>query len=111
MPPAVPSRDVVDRAIIVTPEGVPLVWALRLLGLKSAQRVCGPALTSIICEKAAQKKIPVGFYGGNQEVVSRMVKNLKTKFPSLEIAYAYRPPFHELSEEEDRQVVADITAQ
>lgn len=103
-------RQMVNDSKMVTPDGVPLVWALRLLGLKSAQRVYGPALTSIICEKAAEKKIPVGFYGGTEEAISRMAKNLKTKFPCLHIAYAYSPPFYELSEEEDRQIVADITA-
>ncbi len=103
-------RTVVNNSAIVTPDGMPLVWGLRLLGLKDAQRVYGPTLSPIICEKAAQIKIPVGFYGGTQEVISRMIKNLKTKFPSLEIAYAYSPPFHELSEEEDRQIVADIIA-
>jgi N-acetylglucosaminyldiphosphoundecaprenol N-acetyl-beta-D-mannosaminyltransferase len=103
-------RQIVNNSVIVTPDGMPLVWGLRLLGSKCAQRVYGPTLTLVICEKAAENNLPVGFYGGTPEVIAQMTKNLKTKFPSLNIAYAYSPPFHELSEEEDRHIVTSIIA-
>ena len=46
-------RAVMDGAALVTTDGVPLVWALRLLGVDGATRVYGPDLTPILCERAA----------------------------------------------------------
>ena len=51
---------VMNRADLVTPDGMPLVWGLRLLGHKTATRVYGPDLTPIILEMAASNGIPVG---------------------------------------------------
>jgi N-acetylglucosaminyldiphosphoundecaprenol N-acetyl-beta-D-mannosaminyltransferase len=51
-------REVMDGADLVTPDGMPLVWALRLLGVGGATRVYGPDLTPILCERAAALGIP-----------------------------------------------------
>lgn len=51
--------------------------------------------------------MPVGFYGGTDEVLEMMKANLTADYP-LDIAYAYSPPFRPLTEEEDRKVVEDI---
>ena len=50
-------RQVLDKAEIVTPDGMPLVWGLRSLGAKSQQRVYGPDLMLAYCDRAAQEKI------------------------------------------------------
>jgi N-acetylglucosaminyldiphosphoundecaprenol N-acetyl-beta-D-mannosaminyltransferase len=101
-------KKIVNYADIVTPDGMPLVWGLKLLGIKDAQRVYGPALTPYVCERASKLGIPVGFYGGTEEVLEKMIKNLRSKFPELNVAYAFSPPFRPLTEEEDKKVVDDI---
>ena len=63
----------------VTPDGVPLVAALRSLGLPRAQRVYGPTLTHRVCERAAELGLPVGFYGGtsdDHELFGALLENL-----------------------------------
>src|SRR5690606_17868927 len=55
-------QRLVNAADLVTPDGMPLVWALRLLGVRSAERVCGPELTPALLEVAERESIPVGFY-------------------------------------------------
>ena len=37
-------QKIVNGADLVTPDGVPLVWALKLLGVQEATRVYGPDL-------------------------------------------------------------------
>lgn len=101
-------REMVNAAKLVTPDGMPLVWGLRFRGMKNAKRVYGPYLTPVICEEAQKRGIPVGFYGGTEEVLRLMLKNLKTRFPSLDITYAYSPPFRALTEEEDKKIIKDI---
>jgi N-acetylglucosaminyldiphosphoundecaprenol N-acetyl-beta-D-mannosaminyltransferase len=101
-------RDVMDGADLVTPDGMPLVWALRLLGVGGATRVYGPDLTPILCERAAALGIPVGFYGGAPEVLEDLTANLLRRYPALQVAYSYSPPFRPLTPGEEVQVIDSI---
>jgi N-acetylglucosaminyldiphosphoundecaprenol N-acetyl-beta-D-mannosaminyltransferase len=101
---------VMNDADLVTPDGMPLVWGLRLLGHKAATRVYGPDLTPMLLERAAAEGLPVGFYGGAPEVLERLVQVVTGRFPALLVAYAYSPPFRPLTVEEDARVVAEINA-
>jgi N-acetylglucosaminyldiphosphoundecaprenol N-acetyl-beta-D-mannosaminyltransferase len=103
-------QRLVNAAERVTPDGVPLVWALRLLGVPGARRVYGPTLTPIVCARAELLGIPVGFYGGSQEVLDAMLEGLRERFPRLEIAFAHSPPFRPLGAEEERRVIETIGA-
>jgi N-acetylglucosaminyldiphosphoundecaprenol N-acetyl-beta-D-mannosaminyltransferase len=103
-------REVVNSSYLVTPDGMPLVWGLRLLGIKGAERVYGPALTPAVCKEASKRGIPVGFYGGSEAVLKRMIENLRSRFPGLKVAYAFSPPFRRLTDEEDKRVVYEINS-
>jgi len=103
-------RRIVNAADLVTPDGMPLVWMLRRLGVPGQDRVAGPELLPRICEAAAREGVPVGFYGGKPEVLDGLTKRLKTRFPGLQVAYAYSPPFRPLTPEEDERVVEEINA-
>lgn len=101
-------QRIVNAADRVTPDGVPLVWALRLLGVKDAERVYGPSLLPVVCELARERGLSVGFYGGSPGVLDELVRRTWTRFPGLDVSFAFAPPFHELSAEEDRKVVEGI---
>ena len=103
-------RALVNRADLVTPDGMPLVWMLRLLGMKEQERVYGPTLTLRIAEAAAQNGVPVGFYGGRPEVLHQLIENLQARYPRLQVVYAYSPPFRPLTAKEDALVVEEINA-
>ena len=103
-------RRLVNEADLVTPDGMPLVWALRRLGIQGATRVYGPTLTLRVCESAAREGVPVGFYGGRPEAIERLVPNLQARFPSLQVAFAESPPFRPLTPDEDDAVVERIRA-
>src|SRR5579862_9554897 len=58
--------NVIKTADCVTPDGVPLTWALRLLyGIKQ-DRVAGMDLLPDLLSIAEQKHLTVFFYGGTQ---------------------------------------------
>jgi N-acetylglucosaminyldiphosphoundecaprenol N-acetyl-beta-D-mannosaminyltransferase len=102
--------DMMNSADLVTPDGMPLVWGLKLLGVDHATRTYGPTLTPLVCELAAREGIPVGFYGGTPEVLERLHANLLEMHPSLDIAYSWPPPFRPLTPEEDERVTSEIRA-
>ncbi len=101
------AMNAADR---VTPDGVPLVWALRWLGIPDATRVYGPALTPAVCERARDDGLPVGFLGGTPAVLDAVVAELAGRFPGLEVAFTSSPPFRALSSEEDEALVGAIEA-
>jgi N-acetylglucosaminyldiphosphoundecaprenol N-acetyl-beta-D-mannosaminyltransferase len=98
-----------NGADLVTPDGMPLVWGLRLLGCKQASRVYGPDLTPVILERAASEGLAVGFYGASPQVLDRFVQVMTERFAKLRVAYAYSPPFRDLTPEEDQRVVQEIS--
>lgn len=102
-------RDILNRADLITPDGTPLVWMLRLKGVRNQQRVYGPTLMLHVLEMAAREKIAIGFYGGEQSVLETLIKRMKTVFPGLQIIYAFSPPFRILSEQESVQIRQEIT--
>lgn len=103
-------QRIVNAADMVTPDGMPLVWGLKLLGIPSATRVYGPDLTPVVCEYAAREGVPVGFYGGTPEVLDRMIANLTARYPGLQVVYRHSPPFRPLTAEEEAREIEEIRA-
>lgn len=101
-------QTITNQADLVTPDGMPLVWGLKLLGCRDASRVYGPDLTPIVLQRALEDHISVGFYGSSPAVLERLQTVLARRFPALQIAYAFSPPFRPLTAEEDEEIVAAI---
>lgn len=96
---------VLKDADIVAPDGMPLVWALRLLGLRQATRVYGPDFTSMAAAAAERSGVPIALYGGAPDALQRLIAELRRRHPKLVIAYAFGPPFRPLTaEEREREV-------
>jgi N-acetylglucosaminyldiphosphoundecaprenol N-acetyl-beta-D-mannosaminyltransferase len=103
-------KKIINKADIVTPDGMPLVLILRILGLNGQKRVYGPTLMKHICEVSAQGSIPVGFYGGTSETLKALVHNLTDQIPNLKTSYAYSPPFRALTLGENEALVGEINS-
>ncbi len=103
-------KGILQRADLVTPDGMPLVWVLRMKGYRDQERVYGPTLMLGVLAAAAQAGIPVGFLGGRPEVLAALTARMRTRFPGLQVVYAFSPPFRPLTAAEDEQMVAAIRA-
>jgi len=101
-------RDCLSQADIVSPDGVPLVWALRLLGKTEASRVYGPDCTIAMLKSAEERGVPVGFYGGSPEVLEALLGVVRRDYPLLQIPFAMSPPFRPLTPDEDDEAVEQI---
>jgi N-acetylglucosaminyldiphosphoundecaprenol N-acetyl-beta-D-mannosaminyltransferase len=101
-------RNILRSADMITPDGMPLVWMLRLKGVKNQQRVYGPTLMLHLLEMSANTGIPVGFYGANRETLAQLVVRMKKAYPALQIKYAFSPPYRPLEEQEVIEVRKQI---
>jgi N-acetylglucosaminyldiphosphoundecaprenol N-acetyl-beta-D-mannosaminyltransferase len=93
-------RSVVNGATIVTPDGMPIVLGLRLLGHKDQHRVYGPDLMLAWCDRATKLGLPIYLYGSSWETLWKLQDQLFNTFPGLQIAGSYSPPFRTLTEDE-----------
>lgn len=101
-------QQIINQAALVTPDGMPLVWALRLLGIKGQTRVYGPDLMLAWCDRAAQLNLPIYLYGGTESMLEKLQHNLTQQFPGLAIVGSYASPFRPLTAEEERADVQRI---
>jgi N-acetylglucosaminyldiphosphoundecaprenol N-acetyl-beta-D-mannosaminyltransferase len=101
-------RRVVNEADLVTPDGRPLVWALKSLGVKGASQVRGTDLTTRVAELAALESVPIGLYGGTAELLDVFVRVLETRYPDVRVVCRIAPPFRPLTPEEDVAVTREI---
>jgi N-acetylglucosaminyldiphosphoundecaprenol N-acetyl-beta-D-mannosaminyltransferase len=101
-------RQVVNKADLVIPDGMPLVWALRLLGEKQAYHVRGSDLLLKVCAKAEKFNIPIGLYGGTADSLRDFISFLAGEFSSLHITCSISPPFRPLNVQEDAEFVERI---
>jgi len=94
---------------LVVPDGQPVRWALRLLhGRRLPERVYGPNLTLALCQRLAERGLPVYFYGSREEVLARLTANLSRQFPGLVIAGTRPSRFRCLTPAERDETVATI---
>ena len=97
-------RDIHNRAGLVVPDGMPLVWLGRRAGFQAMQRVYGPDLLLRCCHESRARGWTHFFYGGGPGVADELARRLAERFPGLSIAGTWCPPFRPLTEQEDAEV-------
>jgi N-acetylglucosaminyldiphosphoundecaprenol N-acetyl-beta-D-mannosaminyltransferase len=103
-------RAIHNRAGMVTPDGMPLVWMGRRLGFSRMQRVYGPDLMRTVTALSPARGYRHFYYGGAPGVAECLAASLKKAHPGLNIVGALCPPFRPLTAEEDAAVVERINA-
>ncbi len=88
-------RDIHNRAGLVTPDGMPLVWITQLRGWRNVRRVYGPELMLACCRRAQTTGWRHFFLGGGPGVPELLAEKLVRQFPGLQVAGTYSPPFDE----------------
>jgi len=98
-------------AAAVFADGMPLVWASRLLGKPLKERVAGSDLFTAICELSARKGYTLFFLGGLPGVAEAAKRELTTRYPGLNVVGTYSPPFgFENDAAENKKIINLINA-
>lgn len=103
-------RPIFNQSGLTTPDGMSVVWALRLMGHKHVGRVYGPDLMHSLCQKSLEHGYRHFFYGGAPGVVEELSQQLGSIYPGLQISGYYTPPFGTVSPEEDQHIIELIRA-
>ncbi len=97
-------------ADLITPDGMPLVWMLRLLGISRQERVAGPDVLTALCRSAPEAEVSLFFLGSQSVILERMRERLEREFPTLTIAGMEPLPFRPMTAQEDAEIVQKLNA-
>jgi N-acetylglucosaminyldiphosphoundecaprenol N-acetyl-beta-D-mannosaminyltransferase len=86
------------------------VWLLRLQGFHDVERVYGPDLMLEACRFGLPRGWNHFFYGGAPGVADRLAASLSDRYPDLQVAGTFTPPFRSLTGAEDREIIERINA-
>ena len=90
-------RRIHDKAALVTPDGMPVVWWGRLCGHREVGRVYGPELMGLLCGQPPGAGLRHFLCGGEPGVAELLRQKLQERFPGLWVAGTWTPPFRPLS--------------
>ncbi len=99
-------RQILNGALLCTPDGMPNVWMGKLAGFKTMGRVYGPDLMLELCRLPNCRHF---FYGGAHGTVRELKLKLEAQFPALQVAGIYEPPWRALTPDEERALI-DLVA-
>lgn len=103
-----PFSQVLQNADIIVPDGLPLVWMMKLLGAKEQNSVSRLNLLQSLCHKASEENIKVFFLGSQQLILDRMRSRLEQDYPNLNIVGMKPLPFRPLTPNEDLELIEEI---
>jgi N-acetylglucosaminyldiphosphoundecaprenol N-acetyl-beta-D-mannosaminyltransferase len=98
-------RRIFNASGMTTPDGMAIVWLLKLRGYRDVSRVYGPDLMLETCRKGLEAGYRHFLYGGAEGVAETLADHLRARFPRLRIVGTHTPPFRDLTPDEDRDVV------
>ena len=87
------------------PDGSPIAKEQIRQGYSNAKRVAGPDFMDAMFRFSQNTGIRHYFYGSTQETLDLLTKNLERQYPGLQIAGTYSPPFRDLTQEEDHEII------
>lgn len=99
----------VNKAGMVTSDGMPLVWVLKYLwGMKQAERVYGPDLMLKLCDLSARKKYKIFLLGGAKGESGEVVDVLVKKFKGIRVVGNINTPNRPISKKENEKFLEKI---
>ena len=103
------ARAALAGSALTVADGMPVVWALRSLGEPVRERVYGPDLMLMACERSLETGAGHFLYGGRTPAATEaLAEALRGRFPGIRIAGSWTPPFRDLSAAEEAEIAWTI---
>jgi N-acetylglucosaminyldiphosphoundecaprenol N-acetyl-beta-D-mannosaminyltransferase len=91
------------------PDGIPLVWASRVLRTPVPSRVCGPDFLVEMNKRASQKGYSVYIMCGGDRKAERTADAFQKMYPNLKIVGAWTPPWGPISKENNDFILGELS--
>lgn len=96
------------EADLVLTDGKPLIWISKLHGTPIKEKISGSDFFPELCGLAAKQGYSIFILGAAEGIAAKAAKNLQKKYPGLQIAGTYSPPFAFEENEEELQKIQDM---
>jgi len=101
-------RETLGRCDMVLADGMPLVWASRLLGTSLKQRVTGVDLVPQLARLSALRGYRIFLLGSSEESSAGAAAWMQTTFPGVCVAGRYCPEHQPLEEMDHKEILSRI---
>ncbi|UKS29212.1 WecB/TagA/CpsF family glycosyltransferase [Paenibacillus sp. HWE-109] len=99
-------QKVYSEAGAIVADGMPIIWASKMLRKPLKEKVSGSDLFAKLGEAFAKRQYKLFFLGSAEGIPELAIKNLKLSFPALNIVGYYSPSYgFEKKAEENEQIV------
>jgi len=116
IPAVVSARENPEIAKLYNEATMSIIDGQMLVGMGrrrkfECERCAGPDFLDMLFEQGIEKGITHYFYGGkNEDVLNRLIANLRSKHKGVKIIGSYSPPFRKLTDEEEQYVCDEINS-
>lgn len=98
-------KRIQNGGIMAIPDGGPLSTVGRKRGAKEMARTTGPSYMGEVLRIGGYRHF---FYGSTEETLEKLSANLTKDYPQSIVTGMYSPPFRELTEKEDNEIIEMI---
>jgi N-acetylglucosaminyldiphosphoundecaprenol N-acetyl-beta-D-mannosaminyltransferase len=103
-------REVLGSCDLIVADGMPLVWAARLMGVRFKERVAGADLVPRLAALSNERSYRMFFLGSTAEASSRAAETIERMYPNVRIAGRLTPEPQPLELMDDEAMCSQIEA-
>lgn len=97
-----------NGGIMAIPDGGPLSSVGRKRGFSEMERTTGPDYMKEILKISREEGYRHFFYGSTEKTLEILEETLQSRYPGVQIAGMYSPPFRLMTPEEDQEIIKMI---
>ena len=87
-----------NSSLLTLPDGMPLVWIAKRLGLRDVDKVSGKDLMDALFALSVEKGYSHFFFGSSEETIRQIRLRLREKYPDISVPGAVSPPFQDIED-------------
>jgi N-acetylglucosaminyldiphosphoundecaprenol N-acetyl-beta-D-mannosaminyltransferase len=97
-----------EDALVVAPDGMPLVWVGHMQGYSSMERIAGPEMMLEVMGGEEFRDCTHFLCGGETGMAEELRDKLTARFPHLKISGTFTPPFRPMKLDEERALIEAV---
>ena len=101
-------RYILRHADLVMPDGMPLLWAAKMMRSPLPERVTGADIVPAIAKLSAERGYRVFMLGAKPEIAARAKAKMEAEYPGIKIVGCISPPIAKLVEMDHQPILDEI---